>query len=302
MKSVFHIALCGPSGYSNKGLMDGFLSAGFVDYRLFDFQLQRFQYGKEKMEEMLIEEAKKMKPDLIFIQAQGSDVFTFATFRTLSKIGFTVNYTFDIRSKEQTEWLYALAPHLGLICFSNQRDVDECNSRGYKNVMCLQSSADPDIYKPDETKERKGVVFIGNNFMNTNMQFPLSKERAEMVEFLQKEFPNEFTVYGNNWGGGKLVGQKEEVEIYQSAAIAIAQNNFMATDYHSDRIWRAMFCGAMCLTPYYKGIERLFSVGVHLDCWNSLDELRDKIDFYLKNPKIASEIGTKGLNHVMGRP
>src|ERR1700734_3195693 len=183
MKSVFHIGLIGP-GYSNKGLMDGFLAAGFSDYKMFDFQLHRFQYGKEKMEEMLIEEAKKMKPDMIFMQVQGSEFLTFATFRTLSKIAFTVNYSFDIRSKEQTEWLYALAPHLGLICFSNQRDVDECKSRGYKNTMCLQSSCDMDIYKPGGI--RSGAVFIGNNFLNTNIEFPLSKDRAEMVSMLQE--------------------------------------------------------------------------------------------------------------------
>jgi hypothetical protein len=295
MKSVLIVALVGP-GYSAKPLMDAFLNNGFIDVRVFDYQLHQFSSGKDVMERMLIEDAKKMKPDLVWMQIQGSDRLTFATFRTLSKIAFTVNYSFDIRSKEQTEWLYALAPHLGLICFSNQRDVDECNSRGYKNTMCLQSSADMEVYKPGGI--RSGVVFIGNNFLNTNIEFPLSKDRAEMVAMLQENFPDQFKVYGNNWGIAKLIGQEEEIKIYQTALIGINQNNFDVPKYTSDRIWRLMGCGVLCLTKYFVGIEDMFIRYHHLDWWETLDELKTKLAYYLKDEHRAKDIAFNGMNHV----
>jgi len=298
MTKVFHIALIAPNGYSNKGIMDGFMQAGFVDYKCFDFQLERYQIGKDLMQRAMIHEAEKMKPDLIFAQIQSSDIIDLETWQALSKIAFTVNFTFDIRINEKTQWMYNLVPHIGLMCFSNQEDVDECNRRGYNNVMCLQSSADPDIYKPDETKERKGVVFIGNNFMNTNHQFPLSKERVEMVEFLQKEFPDDFKVYGNNWDGSKMIGQKEEVEIYQSAAIVVCHNNFNHTLYQSDRIWRAMMCGVLCLTKHFKGVEKLFDVDV-LDWWPDFHFLKEKIEYYLARPESAKRIGEAGRQYVL---
>jgi spore maturation protein CgeB len=302
MKSVLHVALIAPSGYSNKGIMDGFLNSGFTEYFCFDFQLQSFSIGCDLMRRALIQEAERIKPDLIFCQVQGSEILDLQTWQALQRIAFTVNYTFDIRSKEKTEWMYNLVPHIGLMCFSSQEDVDECKRIGYSNAMVLQSSADPDIYKPAEGTERKGVVFIGNNFVNTNMEFPLSKERVEMVEFLQKEFPNDFKVYGNNWGGSKLVGQKEEVEIYQSAAIVINHNNFDQTLYCSDRIWRTMFCGALCLTKYFMGIESLVEYpgdDVRMTTWSTLAELKDKVSFYLLHTKLATEMGKRFMQYAL---
>lgn len=299
MKSVLHVALIAPNGYSNEGMMKGFFGAGFTEYHLFDFQLKTFDTDRDTMRRMLIQEAERIKPDMVFMQIQGSDILDIATFKRLSEISFTVNYTFDIRTKEQTEWLYNLAPILGLICFSNQRDVDECNRREYSNAMVLQSSADPDIYKPSEGVQRKGVVFIGNNFMNTNHQFPLSKDRAEMVEFLQKEFPDDFAVYGNNWGNSKLVDQKKEIDIYQSAAIVINQNNFDAELYTSDRLWRAVFCGSLCFTKHFKGVERLFDMYNQVECWNTFGELKRLIYHYLTHPKSATRNASSAREHAL---
>lgn len=303
MTRVYHIALIAPNGYSNKGIMDGFMSAGFVDYKCFDFQLERYSIGKDLMQRKMIHEAEQMKPDLIFCQIQGSDILDLETWQALSKIAFTVNFTFDIRINEQTQWLYNLVPYLGLVCFSNQEDVDECNRRGYSNVMVLQSSADPDVYKPAEGVERKGVVFIGNNFMNTNHQFPLSKERVEMVEFLQKEFSDDFKVYGNNWNDSHITtikdGRNEEVEIYQSALIAINHNNFNHTSYASDRLWRSMFSGALCITKYFKGVEKLFDIYNQVECWNTFEELKRLIDHYLSHPESSTRNAASAIEHAL---
>lgn len=298
MKSVLHIALIAPGGYSAKPFMDAFLNNGFSEYRAFDYQLNRFNTDKETMQRMLIKEAQDMKPDIVFAQVQGSDVIDLETWQALSKIAFTVNYSFDIRSHSQTQWMYNLAGVIGLVCFSNQDDVEECKRYGHNNCMVLQSSADPEVYKPAEGIERKGIVFIGNNFANTNIEFPLSKERVEMVEFLQKEFPEQFTVYGNNWPGSKLVMQKEEVEILQSSAIVINHNNFDAESYVSDRIWRTMLCGALCLTKYFKGVEAMLPVDT-ADWWNTLDQLKEEINYYLSNPDRAKEIGEEGRRYCL---
>lgn len=299
MKSVLHIALIAPGGYSNTGIMNGFLASGFSSYNLFDFQLHIYNNDKETMRRMLIQEAEKVKPDLIFCQIQSSEILDLPTWHTLSQMAFTVNYTFDIRTKEQTQWLYNIAPVLGLLCFSNQRDVYECGLRGHGNSMVLQSSVDMDVYKTGY-KERSGIVFIGNNFKNTNHQFPLSDDRVEMVSFLKEQFQNKFHVYGSNWGGSKITTQKEEIEIYQSALIAISHNNFDEELYTSDRIWRIMATGSLCLTKYFKGIDRIFNRDLHLDWWESLEELRYKASYYLSHPERAMEKAANGMEFVRG--
>lgn len=302
MRSVLHVALVSPGGYRPEGIMNAFLSNGFSSYTLFDFQLHIYNNDKETMRRMLIQEAERVKPDLIFAQIQSSEVLDIETWQALSKIAFVANFTFDIRVKEKTEWLYNLCPIIDLVCFSNMRDVEECRSRGYNNIICLQSSCDMEVYKPGELSVKFGIVFIGNNFENTNHQFPLSKERREMVELLQREYPNDFKVYGNNWGNSKITTQKEEVEIYRSALIAICQNNFEEDSYTSDRIWRILATGTLCLTKYFPGIEKIFERNVHLDWWHSLDDLKYKIDFYMQVNASGSvrQMMKKGREHVLG--
>lgn len=298
MKSVLHVALVGPGGYSNEGIMKGFLANGFSSYYLFDFQLHIYNSDKEIMRRMLIQEADKIKPDLIFMQIQGSDILDVPTFQMLSHIAFTVNYTFDIRSIDQSKWLYHLTKFVGLVCFSNQRDVDECIREGHHNVMCLQSSVDMDVYKPGD-EERAGIVFIGNNFENTSHEFPLSTERRQMVNILQDKFTDQFKVYGNNWGGSKITTQKEEVEIYQSALIAINHNNFDEELYTSDRLWRVMATGAFCLTKHFDGIEKIFTRGAHLDWWMNFEDLEKKIIHYLHS-STTKHIASNGMQFVRG--
>lgn len=298
MKKVLHAALLAPN-YSNKGIMDGFFGAGFKEYKLFDYFLHRFNTDQETMQKMLVKEAEDMKPDLIWMQVQVSDIIDAETFKALSKIAFTVNYTFDIRHKEQTEWLYNLVPHIGLMCFSNQRDVDECKSRGYNNVMVLQSSVDMDVYKPNRFAYTPNFVsFIGTNFAATNMPFPQSDERVEMVDRLRKRFGKSFDVWGRGWGESQSTFPGQEAKIYDTSLMGINHNNFNEELYTSDRLWRIMASGVMCLTSYFKGLETLFTRGKDIDWWETLDELEEKIDYYFSNPDEAANIAFNGCWNV----
>lgn len=299
MNSVLHVALIASNGYSNEPLMNAFLSNGFTTYHSFDYQLQTFEYGREKMRQNLLRLAEYTKPDLIFLHVQSSEVLDYDTIIKLSAIGFTVLYTYDCRTTEQTEWMYNYAKHLGLVCFSNMDDVQECLRRDIKNVMVLQSSCDMDVYRRDEKVIVKShIVFIGGNYVGTNLDFPLADERRDMVEFLQKTYGDEFQCMGHNWKNSRLVKTKEEIEIYQSAAIAISHNNFNKHMYTSDRIWRIMATGTFCLTKHFNGIERIFPGGVHLDWWHTFDELKEKIDQHLSNSVGREQIAANGMYYV----
>lgn len=300
MKSILHVALIAPGGYSNAGLMKAFFDNGFSEYTCFDFQEKTFNSDRETMRKMLIKEAERLRPDMIFMQIQASDILDVDTFKSLSKISFTVNYTFDIRTVEQTEWLYNLASILGLICFSNQRDVDICNAMGFPNAMVLQSSVDTDDYFIDrDWNQEKLISFIGTNYLNTNIPFPKSGERNEMVERLTKKYGDRFGVWGVGWNNSRLTKPTEERDIYNNSKIAINHNNFNEELYTSDRIWRIMACGTLCLTSYFKGIENLFTRYEHLDWWETIDELEGKIDHYFNNPELSEKIRNRGWHHFM---
>lgn len=298
MKSVLHVALNAPGLFSSEPFMKAFMDNGFDTYYLFDWQLEMFTHGREKMQHRLVEEAEKRRPDLIFMHVQSSEIIDIETAKRLSKISFTVNYTFDIRSTEQTEWLYQLVREIGLVCFSNQRDVDACTAAGYRNVMVLQSSCDMEMYKPSEEVGRGNMaVFIGNNTSLTPLNFPKAMERQQMVEVLKKGFSDRFHLYGMGWGMRFLM-QKEEIESYQSHTIAVCHNQFQESLYTSDRLWRAMSCGAFCLTKKFEGIHTIFTRGLHLDWWESFDELTEQLHYYLDNPEHTQRIALNGMRHV----
>lgn len=299
MKSILHVALISPGGYTAEPFMRAFMNNGFNDYQMFDWQFHKFNSGQETMKQMLIEKAAQMKPDVIFMHIQNSESVDVETYRRLSKISFVVNYTFDCRNNEKTQWLYNLVPILGLVCFSNQDDVDECVRRGHDNAMVLQSSFDDGIYKPSSESSRNGIVFIGNNTENTNLEFERAKERREMVDFLSYSYPSDFSVYGIGWAKSQFINPKEEVAIYQKALIVINHNHFERELYTSDRLWRAMACGPLVLTKYFKGIEKMFSRGEYLDWWSSFEELKQRVDYYTRNPAQTKLMSIRGSQQVL---
>lgn len=287
-------ALINADSYQSEGMVEGFENNGY-DVIKFDWQRVRFSLGTDRMREMIIDLADLEKPDLIFLHIQNPDALDEYTIRTLQNTAPTVQYTFDVRRKEKIQWMYDYAKFVTHTFFACQEDVDNCIEQGINNVSHLHSSADFNIYKPlplfdTETPE---IIFIGANYVGTNLEFDLAEERQDMVRFLEQEYEDRFGAYGLGQRN-KMVNPQQEVKLYNTCQIAICQNNFSYTDYSSDRIWRAMGSGTFVLSKYFKGIEKIFEKEVHLDTWENFDELKQLIDFYLNDEKERSVIAKSG--------
>jgi hypothetical protein len=300
MKKVLHIALIAPQ-YTADGIKKGFVDNGY-EYVQFNWQSERFNFGIEGMEKHLVEKSLSERPDLIFIHIQHDEVLEKVldetTLQILNNIGFVVNYTFDVRVPEEMEAMYRIAGKVGLTLFASHEDVFECKARGIENVEVMQSSVDMNWYKKIEIEKKYDVSFIGNNYLNTNLNFELPRERYDMVKFLEKNYGNKFLCQGMNWETSKVVNPQEEIEIYNQSKIAINQNNFDRIGYTSDRLWRIMACGCFCLTKHFIGIENFFVRGVHLDWWEDLDQLKELIDFYLDDNDKRNWIAESGMDLV----
>lgn len=298
--TVLHVALEAPT-YSSHGIMEGFRRNGYF-VQFFNWQALKIEYGVEGMLERLLATAGQCEPELIFLHIQSPDIIDAETAQALKKIAFTVIYTFDCREKEKMEWLYELTPYVDLVLFSNVDDVKTSISRGNYNVDVMQSSCDIDLYKPHTSVtgnyRYRPVCFIGGDYSKSNMNFPKAEDRKEMVEFLSKEFPNEFMSYGMGQQVNRYIHQSDEANIYATDKIAISQNNYARPLYTSDRIWRIMASGCFCLAENFDGLHSLFEIGKHLDTWETLDELKDKINFYLHNESKRAEIALSGMEHV----
>lgn len=231
--------------------------------------------------------AAKFSPDVTFMQLQ-KKVLSEKTIRSIP--GIKVNWTGDVRDPIP-EWYKEQAPLFDLTLFSNMTDVHKMRGEGFRADFLdigfeerIFKALGPQEYPPTPT------VFMGNNYKD---RFPLSLLRLRMAAMVP-----DITIYGKWWGTrahmNLMKAPTREATIYRGAAIGVNLSHFNYEQYSSDRIYRMMACGCFCLSHNYPGIEKAFTPGVHLDTWNTLKELQQKIDYYLKNPVKREMIADEG--------
>lgn len=291
---ILHVRLDAPN-YSSDSIEKGFTDNGFK-YLGLRWQELRFNLGTEGMRKYVIDTARNYEPDYIFCHVQNIDAFSLENYIELNSIGKVINFTFDVRSKEKTQWLYGIAKNIHYTFFSCYEDVLNCRELEINNTGNILPSCDMDVYRkyPAQKTEEGKIVFIGSNFITTNLNFDMSKERVYMVEMIENNYEGRFALEGLNWNKSTLANQQTEVNLYNTSAIGLSQNNFDRIDYTSDRLFRIMASGCFCLTKYFTGIQTHFNRGEHLDWWRTLGELKQKIDYYTIHKEEREAIAKTG--------
>ena len=233
-------------------------------------------------------------PDIIFMQIQSPGVITPEFVKTLP--GLIINWTWDYRDPTP-QWMVDVAPYV-VSAFTNETDVEYLESIGHK-AMFLQGGFDNDVYDPDGQLESRDkspeVVFMANNYPDDEYNFPLMKYRMDMVTMLKERYGSRFAVYGFGWPGQNplqsfMHREEKEAIAYRSSKVAINLSHFETNRYTSDRMFRLLGSGTMCLTHAYPGLEKDFTDGEHLRVWRDFDELTELIDYYLSSDHAMDRI------------
>lgn len=277
---VLHLALKGEL-YPNNGVTESFKEMGMSVMEI-DWQKMGFNAGLLGMWDRIYHICEDFKPDIIFCQIQRQGIMDIEEAQELSKYGKVVNYTFDIN--EDIQWYIDIAKEISLTLFGSLEDVLKCINSGIpeEKVDYLQSSFDQTIYdKKNITGYYGDIIFIGHNYANSNLNFPFSKERENLVNFMKENFSDNFRVYGSGWGSdSRILNPSEECIAYNSCKIAITQNQFIRRGYTSDRLFRATACGAFTISEWYPFIQNDFP---EIEFWNNFDMLKDKCEWYLSH-------------------
>lgn len=283
MKKVLHIRLDAPQ-YSSDGMEQGFKDAGF-EYDSLYWQQIKFNEGVESLRARMITRASKTLPDIIFMHVQSEGVLDEATIQELNKYSFTILFTEDVRG---TIWQEPLLSQLGLMIFTNQDDVDILKDKGFTNVAYLPTSYNHLIYKSGvpSGKDYGDIIFIGNNYVGTNLNFPMTQHRADMVLFLEETFGDRFKAYGRGFKN-QMLNPEQEIDAYRSCKVAITHNNYFRSGYCSDRSYRSVGCGAFTLHNYYPNIENNF---IHINVWRTFDQLKKLCVSALNNDYLRKKI------------
>jgi len=281
---IFHLGLCvGPPPFDS--MRKAFL-ANSDDYI-------ELSTGEKDVNRKAIAMAKAFKPDIIFMQIQSANIIHIETVKEMKKTGAWIcNWNGDIRHSTP-QWMIEMAQYVDRTLFTNLRDSQNVNNGGY-----LEIGYDPEIYSPEgEALQLKPIGFFGNNYGAT--MFPLSKLRIEMNNLLSRHFNGRYGVYGNNWhnGSGNFNhSQAEESKAYRGIKIGINLSHFDEPKYTSDRIYRIMGSGSLCLAKEYEGMP--FVDGQHLRTWKTFPELVSLINYYLENEDERKQIAMQGNEFV----
>lgn len=243
----------------------------------------------------ILQAFQKFNPDIVFMHLQSGDVIEIPTVVEMAKTAIVFSWTGDVRYPLPQHYL-DMGKHIHSTLFTNVDDVDTCRANGV-SADFLQVGFDSKRFNPlgAINPNQPEIVFLGSNYPSNH--FPLTNLRYEMVARLQGEFGNRFGFYGGGWDGaenGNITDYNEEGKLYRSCKIAINLSHFAYKRYSSDRMFRILGSGAFCLTHHFPEIETDFKVGEELVVWDDLNDLVNKIHYYLANDRERARIALNG--------
>ncbi len=284
------------SGKHLNPLTRGMREAGHQVYDYPSELLHAHTDRPEILSQRIFDAVVSVKPSFVFAQC-GPETFPVEAVRMIiEKIGIPIFFwTGDVRNSNSIWEVYS---HSGaIVLFSNKTDVHKLMDKGLRADFLQISFDETEYFKNHELNPvfENDIVFLGNNYISRkDLNFPLSSYRKTMCLELTKEFGDHFTVYGSGWDanggllsmerikiGSKATTNEQERLLYQAHAICINLSHFHYDRYSSDRLFRIMASGGFCLTHKYPELEKEFDEGIHLDTWETIAELKNKIKYWL---------------------
>lgn len=131
---------------------------------------------------------------------------------------------------------------------------------------------------PDRHKYPHEIIFTGS--LGYHREYPF---RGQLIDFLHKTYGESFAHYGG--GGLTSIRGPELNNLYASAKIVVGDTlckDFSYPYYFSDRLFEVAGRGGFMIFPRIEGASAMYS---EMDFYKpgDLDDLKQKIDFYLTN-------------------
>jgi spore maturation protein CgeB len=177
---------------------------------------------------------------------------------------------------------------------------------GAKRVVFLPYAYDPWCHypvslKPTELEEyQSDIVFIGS----------WGQDRSDLLEqIVNNDFQYNLAIWGNRWENlkphsplrnfvkWKPAYGETQARIFAGCRIALAF--IRSPDLHTARTFEIPAYGAFMLAQRTLEQTRFFVEGEEFECFETADELRQKIEYYLNNEKKRRQIAQAGYKKVL---
>ena len=155
----------------------------------------------------------------------------------------------------------------------------------YDKECYIHKDYDPNRFDHD-------VIFVGSK--GYHPEYPY---RPQLIDYLRETYGKRFLHVGGDGDTGTIRGDKLN-KIYARSKVAIGDSlniDFKYPYYTSDRLFESTGRGGFTIYPAIKGLEELFSTDeiVFYEHGN-LNDLKNKIDYYLSHDKEREEFRIRG--------
>lgn len=165
------------------------------------------------------------------------------------------------------------------------------------NVYHLPFASDLDYYYP--------INKIKNEYIyNISFVGSATYEREKFFSELSESFS--IHIFGNCWDKklfkdtiNKIYSSKEVNEIFNNTKINLNLNVLNSIYGTNMRTFEIISSGGFLLNDYKLEIEELFKINQDLVCYNDIFDLKEKINYYLKNESLRLEIAKNGYNTLL---
>jgi len=245
------------------------------------------------LNESVLRLARDERPDFFFC-VKGVQ-FRPETIRAIGDLGTTtIGYWIDDPTDHERSLVNARSYQ---IYFTNDLgSVARYRAEGVERIYHLPSSADTGTFHPlPQAAPVADVTFVGTR-----------TPRREPILYAVQDF--DLLVYGPGWCNSTLrkscvrpeaFGSRTN-EVFNRSRINLNVHNWTAPGTAMNlRLFEVPASGGFLLTDWVAEIDSAYTEDEHLVCWRSVEELRDKIVYYLAHDAERREIARRGHEHFL---
>lgn len=166
-----------------------------------------------------------------------------------------------------------------------------------ESVIREIADADPDFYRNEDQREGVERYLTAHQYVGMKLA---ALERERILKRLSERFP--VTLYTRSDASalphvdcrGGVSTLTEMPKVFQASRINLNMTMRPIETGLSQRIWDVLACGGFLLTNYQAEIPEYFEIGKDLETYESMEELEEKVQYYLTHEDERMEIAING--------
>jgi spore maturation protein CgeB len=175
---------------------------------------------------------------------------------------------------------------------------------GYKNIHFLPQCTDPDVHRPIKIKDEKNNGFQAEITLIGSM-YPY---RLELISQLKDFRPK---IWGKGW---QKAHDPAVRDLYMgldirgdNKAMVISNSKISLNPHHplndifgvNRRTYDIAGCGGFQIADLKADMHHSYKIDDEIICYGALEELREKLNYYLKRPEETRIIAEKAYNKTI---